>query len=59
MPRQRTENFNMRLTPEEAAKLRALADERGESASTLLRQFIRRSNLAAKAPRRAKKGAER
>lgn len=41
MPRTRNENFNMRLRPEELKMLRALAEQRGETASALVRGMIR------------------
>jgi hypothetical protein len=37
----RSEHFNVRLRPEELAKLHALAEDRDETASALIRRFIR------------------
>lgn len=54
MPRIRTTNFNMRLKAEELKKLRALAEEQGETASSLIRRFIRRSKIANRRSRAGK-----
>lgn len=41
MPRSRNEHLNVRLKPDELAMLRKLAEERGETASAIIRRFIR------------------
>lgn len=43
-PTERTELLTVRVTPEEMAMVKALAESDGVSASDLVRQFIRRSH---------------
>jgi hypothetical protein len=58
---ERTNLVNFRATDEERAKLKALADDEGEHASTLLRRWIRQrydARFGEVAPSRAaRKGA--
>jgi hypothetical protein len=56
--RGRTVNLNVRVHPEELAKLHALADDRGLSASTLLRHMLREayaSRFGTTSPKRTPK----
>lgn len=46
MAKERELNFNVRITPEERAKLYALAEDRDLSASTLVRHFLREAYAA-------------
>jgi hypothetical protein len=58
-PSERTELLTVRVTPEELAMLKRLAEADGVSSSDLVRQFVRRSHEARfgqpKAPRQRPK----
>lgn len=46
MPRDRDVNLNVRVRPDERAKLRALADDRDLTISAVIRHFIRKGYAA-------------
>lgn len=46
MPRERDVTLNVRVRPDERAKLRALAEDRDLTVSALLRHFIRKAHAA-------------
>lgn len=50
-PIERTELLTVRVTPEEMAMVKAVAEADGLSASDLVRQFIRRSHAERFAPK--------
>jgi hypothetical protein len=58
-PTERTELLTVRVTPEEMAMVKALADADGVSASDLVRQFIRRTHAERFTPKPRTKRTKR